>query len=315
MNSKVKDMLTAPGLALTPSEARIVQVLLSDYPMSGLGTATTLARRAGVSDPTVGRLVIKLGFDGYPAFQARLLAEVEARLHSPLLMMEAKRPAGDGDGAAQAYLASVGHSLDATRQAVPEQAYGQAVRLLLETKGQVYLVGGRFSRGIAAMLAGYLQQFRPGVVDLGILSADRFDALVDIGRRDLLVVFDYRRYQSDVVAFARQAADRGARILLFTDVWLSPVAEFAEVTLSARIEVDSPYDTLAPAVAQMEAVIAHAVAETDFAARDRIERIEQIRAAQKVTLDDEPGRNAPPRRGPDGVSRRPKLTPNPEGTS
>ena len=75
----IREDLAHTSQALTSAEAKIVQVLLADYPMSGLGTATRLARRAGVSDPTVVRLVIKLGYDGFPDFQAKLLAEVEAQ--------------------------------------------------------------------------------------------------------------------------------------------------------------------------------------------------------------------------------------------
>lgn len=304
MDLRLRDLLTRPGLTLTPSEAKIVQALLADYPMSGLGTASSLARRAGVSDPTVARLVVKLGFDGFPDFQARLLAEVEARLHSPLLMMEAKRRGIVQETAAQRYLSSVARNLEETVTAVPEQTFERAARLLWDTRGQVLVLGGRFSRSIASMLAGYMHQFRPGVVDVGTLSSERLDLLVDVGRRDLLVVFDYRRYQSDVIAFARQAADRGARILLFTDPWLSPIAEVAEVTLSAPIEAASPYDTLAPAVAQMEAVIAHALAADDDVGRRRIEALETVRRANEVTLD-----------APDPLSpaRRARPLPEPQG--
>jgi DNA-binding MurR/RpiR family transcriptional regulator len=311
MERRIRDVLLSPGLALTPSEAKIVQVILADYPLSGLGTATNIARKAGVSDPTVARLVVKLGFDGFPDFQTRLLAEVEASLQSPLLMMEAKRRSGHPESAAQRYLASVARKLEETRTAVPSQTYERAVRLLWDTRGQVVLVGGRYSRSIAAMLAGYLHQFRPGVVDLGVLGAEAFDRLVDLGRRDLVVVFDYRRYQSDVVAFARQASERGARILLFTDVWKSPVDAFAEVTLTAPIEADSPYDTLAPAVAQMEAVIAHALAENGDAGLDRIESMEAIRASNAVTLDGPIAEMVSARR-PDRPSRR-RPQPETEG--
>src|SRR5687768_18516279 len=73
----IREVLMHPGLALTPSEEKIVQLLLTDYPTSGLGSASSLARRAGVSDPTVVRLVMKLGYEGFPDFQAKLLAEVE----------------------------------------------------------------------------------------------------------------------------------------------------------------------------------------------------------------------------------------------
>lgn len=281
----IREDLANTSLTLTSAEAKIVQALLADFPMSGLGTATRLARRAGVSDPTVMRLMIKLGYDGFADFQARLLAEVESRLHSPLLMMEAKRPRGQSEGTALDYFHSVADSLERTRTAVPSQNYARAAKILLECKGQVALLGGRFSRHIASMLAGYLVQFRSGVRDMGSLAAADFDTLIDLGKRDLLVVFDYRRYQSDVVSFARQAHERGVPILLFTDGWLSPIAEHADLTMVATIEASSPFDTLATAVAQMEAVFAHAMESDGEGVRKRMEEMEGIRRANAVTLD------------------------------
>jgi DNA-binding MurR/RpiR family transcriptional regulator len=296
----IRDALMRQDLALTPSEEKIVRLLLTDYPGAGLGSASNLARRAGVSDPTVVRLAVKLGYDGYPDFQAKLLAEVEARLHSPLLMMEAKRLSGSEDSAILSYIGSVGAAIEKSISLTPLQSYDRAARLLMEAKGEVIMLGGRFSRHIAGMLAGYLLQFRPGVRDVGILSPQVFDSLIDLGRKDVLTVFDYRRYQHDVMAFARQAAARGVRILLFTDQWLSPVAEIAEVTIVSPLEVASPYDTLAPATAQMEALVAQIVATLSDEARARIERLEEVRHANSVTLDSE------------GPQDGPKTTPGPK---
>ncbi|MER8696419.1 MurR/RpiR family transcriptional regulator [Mesorhizobium opportunistum] len=309
----IRDDLMRGDLALTPSEEKIVRLLLTDYPTSGLGTASSLARRAGVSDPTVVRLVVKLGYDGFPDFQAKLLAEVEARLHSPLLTMEAKRQSGSSDSAVLAYLDSVTAALQKATAATPVQTYERAARLLMEAKGEIVLVGGRFSRHIAGMLAGYLAQFRSGVRDLGVLSPQTFDTLADLGRRDVLVVFDYRRYQLDVMAYASQAAALDVRILLFTDQWLSPISNLAEVTIVSPLEVASPYDTLAPATAQMEALTAHIVSTLGDDARARIERIEKVRHANAVTLDSDPDENgagqAGPRRtpGPKSVKRDDKA--------
>lgn len=286
---QLRDMLLQGGFSLTPSEERIVQVLLTDYPTAGLGTATSLAKRAGVSDPTVVRLAMKLGFDGFPDFQQRLLADIEARLHSPLLMMGAKRPEMGADskqGAAIAYMHSVAGTLDKALTTTPLATYERAARLLVDAKGKVVMLGGRYSRYVAGMLASYLSQFRPDVTHIEMLSAQQLDLLVDLGKRDVLVTFDYRRYQQDVVAFAEQAAARDVRILLFTDPWLSPISDFAEVTLSCPIEVNSPYDTMAPAVAQIEALVAQILSATGERTRRRIEELEQIRHKGNVTFDE-----------------------------
>ncbi|MER9057266.1 MurR/RpiR family transcriptional regulator [Mesorhizobium sp. M0910] len=284
----VRDMLLHGAISLTPSEERIVQVLLTDYPAAGLGTATSLAKRAGVSDPTVVRLAMKLGFEGFPALQRRLLADVEARLHSPLLMMEAKRPdmgTNSEQGAAIAYMHSVANNLNKALTSTPLASYQRAARLIMDTKGKVVLLGGRYSRFIAGMLAAYLLQFRPDIMHIDALSAQKTDVLVDLGKRDLLIVFDYRRYQLDVVAFAQLAAARRVRILLFTDPWLSPISEFSELTLTCPIEVNSPYDTMASSVAQIEAVVAQILASMEKRTRERIEELEEIRLQASASLD------------------------------
>ncbi|MCU0909002.1 MAG: RpiR family transcriptional regulator, partial [Rhodobacteraceae bacterium] len=69
---------------MTPAERQLASHLLRNYPVAGLGSITALARAAGVSTPTVVRLVQKLGYKGYPAFQASLRDEVGERLISPL---------------------------------------------------------------------------------------------------------------------------------------------------------------------------------------------------------------------------------------
>lgn len=282
----IRDMLGRSTVSLTRSESRIVQLLLADYPVAGLGSASSLAKRAGVSDPTVARFVTKFGFENFAAFQAALLEDVEARLRSPLMMLETKQAEGKHDATVNRYMASVTQKLrDATEAAVSEP-YDRAVDLIMGAKGSVTLVGGRFSRHVAGMLAGYLLQLRSDVHSISPLTLESFDRLVDIGRRDTLIVFDYRRYQTDVVEFARQAEARGAHVILFTDPWMSPVAEVADVVIIASVEVDSPYDSLAPAVAQMEALVAHAVVREKRVMERRVADLEKLRSANAVTVDE-----------------------------
>ncbi len=289
MASDVRRLLLSGELNLTPSEERIVQILLADYPASGLGTASNLAKKAGVSDATVVRLAVKLGFEGFLDLQRNLLTEVEARLHSPLLMMETKRARDRAAGIAEEYLHAVSECVDRTIGATPANTYDRVAKIIMDAKGRVGLVGGRFSRHIAGMLSGYLSQLRANVHDIGPLTAQAFDTLVEYGKRDVLIAFDYRRYQNDVVAFANQAEERGATVVLFTDQWLSPISERAEVVIICPLDVPSPYDTLAPAVAQIEALVAQILSSLDDVTRRRIENVEAIRARNLVTLDGEDG--------------------------
>lgn len=289
----IRELLARSDTNLTRSESRIVQLLLADYPVAGLGSASSLAKRAGVSDPTVARLASKLGFDNFAAFQAALLEEVEARLRSPLMMMETKQVGEAGGSVVTRYLTSVAQKVIDAAEAAVVEPYDRAIDLIMGARGRVIVLGGRFSRHVAGMLAAYLQQLRANVSAIAPLTLESFDSLLDIDRRDTIVVFDYRRYQTDVVEFTRQAEQRGAHVVLFTDPWMSPIAEAADVVIIAAVEVDSPYDSLAPAVAQIEALVAHAVIREKRAMERRVAELERVRSANAVTVD----ASDPPREG------------------
>src|ERR1700728_2255868 len=290
---RIRDILTRKDFDLTPSETRIAQVLLNEYPTSGLGTAKSLARRAGVSDPTVIRLVTKIGFDGFADFRRQLLEEVEAGSRSPLMMMEAKRPAAKGRSVAEIYMRSVAEVVQASANTTLPRLYDRAVETIMDARGHVLVLGGRFSRFVSGMLAAHLTYFRSNIVSLSALSAETFDMLLDLDERDTLIVFDYRRYQMDVIRFAEQAADRGVSLVLFTDPYRSPIAAKAKVVIVAPTEVSSPFDSLAAPVAQIEALVAHIVANDSRANRSRSIRLEQVRAKNAVTLASSDGRGDP----------------------
>ena len=217
-------------------------------------------------------------------------------------MRSARAPAG----AARGYVVSVIHELQKAAEAAVDQPYDRAADLIMRTKGRILLLGGRFSRHVAAMLAGYLVQFRSDIRLIAPLTAESFDELVDLGPRDTLIVFDYRRYQTDVVGFARQAHARGLRVVLFSDPWRSPIAEIAEIVIIASAEVDSPYDSMAPSVAQMEALVARIVAREKGSVESRIGEIEKLRAHNAITMDGA-ARTLEPSAGPRRArARKPK---------
>jgi DNA-binding MurR/RpiR family transcriptional regulator len=98
----------------------------------------------------------------------------------------------------------------------------------------------------------------------------------DASRRDVLVVFDYRRYDEATTMLARQVASAGAQVVLLTDPWLSPVAEVADVVLPVRVESLSPFDSLVPALALVEALVAALTERRGEAGRTRVERFEAV---------------------------------------
>jgi DNA-binding MurR/RpiR family transcriptional regulator len=279
----------APSLALTvaerthrnladlsPSELKVGRALLAAYPAAGLGTVAEFAERAHVSAPTVLRFASRIGFPGYPLFQQALIREVHEQLGSPLRRISEPHPpvtaAGPLPTAAEAYQ----QVLSGTFGALPEAEFSRAAALLSDPRKRVRLLGGRLSRVLAAYLTTYLVRIRKDVSLIPETEPERTAALLDLGRRDVLAVFDYRRYDPAIVRYAGQAAARGAHVILLTDPWMSPAADVAEVVLPARVEAPSPFDSLVPAMAVVETLVAAVTEQLGADARGRLAGYEQL---------------------------------------
>src|ERR1700686_4601707 len=191
---------------LSASEKRLGRVLLAFYPVAGLENLTRFAERAAVSPATVTRFITKLGLRGYPEFQDSLRQELQERLSSPLARYELTRPADSNGAMLHDAFATYEHSLRASIDMVSEHDFDAVVDLLADSRGRVLSLGGRVTTFLARYLASQLHLIRPGVELIDPERSNPADHLVDVGRRDILVVFDYRRYQSDTINSAKVAA-------------------------------------------------------------------------------------------------------------
>ena len=248
---------------LTRSERQLCDVILQNYPASGLGTITSLAEAAEVSTPTVARLVQKLGFSGFPEFQRALRAELNEKISSPLT----KRASWVDD-------APEGHVLNRFTKAVIDNI-GQSMSkitpaefehccdLISDPSRKIYVIGGRITRTLADYFFLHLQVIRDDVVQITSSSNAWPHYLLDLKETDVVVIFDIRRYENGTLKLAEMARARGADIVLFTDQWVSPIAEHATVSFASHIAVPSAWDSNLTLMLMSEIMIAE-VQERDW---------------------------------------------------
>jgi DNA-binding MurR/RpiR family transcriptional regulator len=278
-DSRVGELVRQHLDSLSPAERKLARVLLASYPIAGLESVARFAERAGVSPPTVTRFIAKLGFKGYPEFQEILRHEVQARLSSPLARYRDEPQGAHTDALLSEALEVSSHNLKATLELLSHRDLNETVALLADVRRRVLVLGGRVSAGLARYLAGQLYLLRPGI---GLVDSERSTPahqLIDMRKTDVLVVFDYRRYQADTIESARVAAGHGCSVILFTDPWLSPASAFARQVLVTSMETVGPFDSLVGATAVVEAVVAAVLRKLGPRAESRMQSLERLRAA------------------------------------
>ncbi|GGB53287.1 RpiR family transcriptional regulator [Roseibium aquae] len=257
----------------TVTERKAAHALLSNYPILGLGTVAQFADAAGVSSPTILRFVARLGFPGFSDFQTRLRQELETQLRSPLDRSSHLPNQTAGDPLVERIVENVRE----TFAGLPKGELDSLVRLLADERRVIHLIGGRFTDALARYMAAHLRIVRPNVNHVAGQEGNWLDQLIGMGSKDVVIIFDIRRYQSELIEFARSAAAQGATIVLVTDTWMSPIVKVADHVLPARIAVPSPWDSATALLALSEVLIAGVTQHNPDRSHARMKALEGLR--------------------------------------
>jgi len=124
-------------------------------------------------------------------------------------------------------------------------------------------------------LGTHLEVIRSGVYKLPLAVSLWSHHLLDMKAGDVLVIFDVRRYEADLLNLAELAHDKGVRLVLFSDQWLSPIAGLAEFSFPVRIEAPSGWDSGVATLFVVEAMINAVECRLWPEAEQRIKELEE----------------------------------------
>jgi DNA-binding MurR/RpiR family transcriptional regulator len=295
-------LMLLDGRRLSPAQRRIAQYLLDHMPDSAFLSSVVLARRAGVSQPSVTRFAAALGFSGYPAFRDALRAIAldtpgaatlagPAGLHGP-----DGRPGPGGPAAAgrddaghpmQAAVADEIANLQALHELLADPRVVTGLARELVTSVPLAVLGLRISAPLAEYFSFAARRIHPDVRCLTFGGSVVFDALLHVSEAGgkWLVAFALPRYPAETVQALRFARRLGMRTAVISDVRFVPFAGDADVLLPAGVGTRLLFDShAAPAV--LAGVILQAMADADpERAQERLREHEQLSAGQGVFLD------------------------------
>lgn len=274
----IEERLRADFEGLTRAERQLASHLLRHYPVAALGSVTALAKAADVSSPTVVRLVQKLGFKGYPDFQSGIRGEVEERLISPLAKHDRWAGGVPDTHILNRFADAVLGNLQATLAQIDHAEFDAAAALMADPVRRVFATGGRITHAMADYFVTHMKVIRPGVSLISDMSNAWPQALIELRPGDVMLAFDIRRYENNVLQLVEMAAEQGAEVVLITDPWVSPAAAHARYRFSAQIEVPSAWDSTVAIQVLVETLMAAVQSLTWEETAARMKRLEELYA-------------------------------------
>lgn len=273
MPRTLSDLLREHTDVFTVADRKVVRALQDDYPRAGLESLPKLAARAGVSAPTVLRMLTKIGYVGYGDFQRALHEEVTERMSRSVPHLSTVPATGDCVGVT---LQGIARGIEATADRLDRSELALVGELLSDVRRPVVALGGFESEICASHLVTLLSQTRPGVRYCPRGAVSSLFELMELNKKSVVVAFDFRRYQSSTLAAIKMARESRASVVLFTDQGISPAAEQSDHVFVCDGSGAGPFESRASTVAVIEALAADVTQRLGEAGTRRIETVHEV---------------------------------------
>ena len=232
----------------------ISNYILENYDKAAYMTASKLGTIVSVSESTVVRFAIELGFAGYPEFQHSLQELVRTRLTSFQRMEVTNSLFGDGDILNKVLMADI-DKIRRTLEEIDRAAFAGAVENIVAAKN-IYIIGVRSSSSLAGFLAHNLRMVFDNIKFVQTTSgSEMFEQIMSIGEGDVMIAISFPRYSKRIINAVDFAKHAGADVIALTDSAMSPIAPSADQLLLAKSDMVSFVDSLAAPLSIINAIV------------------------------------------------------------
>lgn len=236
---------------LGTAEQKLAEYVRAHPHSVAFASARTLASQAGISPATVVRFFPRLGYSSYAAAQQQLQTALASQYETPHQRLELEHATGQSPSLET--LEQDMRNLAGMAGLLQSPAYAQLLTWLSTCNGRIAVIGGRYSRGPAQLLAHQLSIAMSASWVDPLQGA--MESLQDFGPDDLVLCLSVRRYLKHTQELARWLQTQKVRVVALTDNTMAPLALHCDLSLVLPTQGTSVFDSYAAFTALGNALI------------------------------------------------------------
>ena len=275
MKDDILSILEEKGPTFSKGQRRIAGYITDSYDKAAFMTASRLGKTVGVSESTVVRFAVELGFDGYPDMQKAMQEMVMNRLTSVQRIEVANDRIGNQDILTKVLQADM-DKLRQTAETVSREHFRQAVDTLLKAR-RIYVLGVRSAAPLANFAGYYMNYMFDDVRVITVSGAgEMFENLVNITPEDVVLAFSFPRYSSATLKAAQYCRGLGATVIGITNSTISPLAQNSDHVLIAKSDMVSLVDSLVAPLSVVNALLVALASAREKEVQKSLETLERV---------------------------------------
>jgi DNA-binding MurR/RpiR family transcriptional regulator len=271
---------------MSKGKKSIATYICDHYEQAVFMTAAELGKIVGISESTVVRFAMSLGYDGYPAFQKALSVWVSDKFGSVEKVGRKFGKSSEGE-ILSAILQSDISNIEHTINNIDVAAFKTAVDIILKAR-TVYIVGIRSCEPLADFLHFYLNIIRGNNVLVRTTSvSEMYEQMIRISDRDCIIGISFPRYSMRTLKCMEFANDRNAKVITITDSVHSPMNLYSSCNLLAKSEMASIVDSLVAPLSVINALVVALCMRKPKEVQADLKMLEEAWGNYQVYMNDE----------------------------
>lgn len=275
MKDDILSILEEKDPTFSKGQRRIAGYITESYDKAAFMTASRLGKTVGVSESTVVRFAVELGFDGYPEMQKAMQEMVMNRLTSVQRIEVANDRIGNQDVLTKVLQADA-DKLRQTAETVSREHFRNAVDVILKAR-RIYILGVRSAAPLANFAGYYMNYMFEDVRVITVSGAgEMFENLVNITPEDAVIAFSFPRYSSATLKAVQYCRGLGATVIGITNSNLSPLAQNSDYVLIAKSDMVSLVDSLVAPLSVVNALLVALASARETEVQRSLETLERV---------------------------------------
>ena len=275
MSNDILHRLQAETNRFSKGQRAIARYITESYDKAAFMTANAIGKAVGVSESTVVRFAVELGYDGYPSMQKAMQEMVVNRLTS----VQRIEVMGDRIGKQDLLTAVIQSDIEKLRQTadiVSRADFQASVDAVLKAR-RVFILGVRSTAPLANFLGYYLSQMLDTVhVVTSSGTSSVFEKVISVDERDAVIGFSFPRYSTSTALGAEYCRKKGAKVIGITDSMSSPLGRNCDHVLLAKSDMISLVDSLTAPLSIANALIVAIAARREREIEKKFSELEQL---------------------------------------
>lgn len=278
--------LCAKMPTFSKGQKRLANYIMTSYDKAVFLTAARLGKAVAVSESTVVRFAMQLGYDGYPEFQEALEELVRTKLNS-IQRIEIASGQMSQSKVLEYILDADAEKIKLTKDEIDKKAFEQAVETISSAR-TIYVIGIRSCAPLASFLSFYLNLIFDDVRNINTNnSSELFEQMIRINEQDVIIGISFPRYSVRTLKALEFANNRNAKVIAITDSKHSPMNLYSSCNLLARSDMASIVDSLVAPLSVINALIVALCMKKKDEVINNLETLEDIWDEYQVYNKDE----------------------------